>query len=177
MTNAIGRYLYKQETKEYHYFKQTLEKLRQASAATAKPADVTTDSYSYNMPVSSGKRRPPSPASGGKRGRRSDDSDGDGGGSYDRILTDSPPLPCINNMSQVPPPSWDNADAAGTSAAPSSSVGSGYQRVTADQASRPGSLMSGMAAPNPSNVDMSSVPPPVDLDRGAEGDTEDAGLC
>ena len=175
MTNAIGRYLYKQDTKEYHYFKQTLEKLRQASAATAKPADVTTDSYSYNMPVSSGKRRSPSPASGGKRGRRSDDSDGDG--SYDRILTDSPPLPCINNMSQVPPPSWDNADAAGTSAAPSSVVDSGYQRVTADQASRPGSLMSGMAAPNPSNVDMSSVPPPVDLDRGAEGDTEDAGLC
>ena len=115
------------------------------------------------MPVSSGRRHSP------ERRLQSDD---DNDVKSERILTDSPPLPCINSVNQAPVPSWQSdVTDAGTSAAP----GLGYPRVTADQASRPGALVSGVAAPNPSDMDMTSVPPPpqLDVDRGTEADTED----
>ena len=82
-------------------------------------------------------------------------------------LTNSPPLPSLSKHNQEPPP-WLRTPAPTPEASVTSS------RVSAAQASLPGSLAVGVAPPNPAQVSMSAVPPPADLDRGVDADTEDA---
>ena len=81
--------------------------------------------------------------------------------------TATPPLPSLSKHNQEPPP-WLRTPAPTPEASVTSS------RVSAAQASLPGSLAVGVAPPNPAQVSMSAVPPPADLDRGVDADTEDA---
>ena len=149
MNSCFRRFLYQQDSKEFKLYEKTLANLRQQQASTEKATSAGNNG-------NHGRR--PSP----KR-RVDDDSDDD-----EPLTSHSPPLPCIGGAPPPPPPWVTASHQQGSSS-------SFTPRVTADQASRPGALVAGISAPNPSEMNMSAVPPPAELDIGAEADTEDRG--